>query len=86
MEDNKNNTTWKSIDRYLEFRKIIAKELLNREARSIEAKSNADLKIIYDGVVNKLKQDDKLGFSYVYERFLSQDLVVDKQLTPKGAK
>jgi hypothetical protein len=86
LENNKNNTTWKSIDRYLEFRKIIAKELLNREARSIEAKSNADLKIIYDGVVNKLKQDDKLGFSYVYERFLSQDLVVDKQLTPKGAK
>jgi hypothetical protein len=86
LENNKNNTTWKSIDRYLEFRKIIAKELLGREARSIEAKSNADLKIIYDGVVNKLKQDDKLGFSYVYERFLSQDLVVDKQLTPKGAK
>jgi len=86
VENNKNNTTWKSIDRYLEFRKILAKELLNREAKSIEAKSNADLKIIYDGVVNKLKQDDKLGFAYVYDRFLSQDLVVDKQLTPKEAK
>ena len=86
VKNNRNNTTWKSIDRYLEFRKIIAKELLNREARSIEAKSNADLKIIFDGFVNKLKQDDKLGFAYVYDRFLSQDLVVDKQLTPKGAK
>ena len=86
LEDNKNSTTWKSINQYLEFRKLVARELLKRDAKSIEAKSNADLKIIYDGVVNKLKQDDKLGFSYVYERFLSQDLVVDKQLTPKEAK
>ena len=86
VKNNQNSTTWKSINQYLEFRKIVAQELLKREAKSIEAKSNADLKIIYDGVVNKLKQDDKLGFSYVYDRFLSQDLVVDKQLTPKGAK
>jgi hypothetical protein len=86
IKDNRNSTTWKSVNQYLEFRKIVAQELLKREAKSIEAKSNADLKIIYDGMVNKLKQDDKLGFSYVYDRFLSQDLVVDKQLTPKGAK
>jgi hypothetical protein len=86
VKNNRNNTTWKSIDKYLEFRKLLAKELLNREARSIEAKSNADLKIIFDGVVNKLKKDDKLGFAYVYDRFLSQDLVIDKQLTPKGDK
>jgi hypothetical protein len=86
IKNNRNSTTWKSINQYLEFRKLVARELLQREAKSIEAKSNADLKIIYDGMVNKLKQDDKLGFSYVYDRFLSQDLVVDKQLTPKGAK
>jgi hypothetical protein len=86
VKNNRNNTTWKSIDKYLEFRKLLAKELLNREAKSIEAKSNADLKIIFDGVVNKLKKDDKLGFAYVYDRFLSQDLVIDKQLTPKGDK
>ena len=86
VKNNRNNTTWKSVDRYLEFRKLIARELLTREARSIEAKSNTDLKIIYDGMVNKLKQDDKLGFAYVYDRFLSQDLVVDKQLTPKEVK
>jgi hypothetical protein len=86
VKNNRNSTTWKSVNQYLEFRKLVAQELLKRDARSIEAKSNADLKIIYDGVVNKLKQDDKLGFSYVYDRFLSQDLVVDKQLTPKGAK
>jgi hypothetical protein len=86
VKNNRNSTTWKSINQYLEFRKLVAGELLTRDAKSIEAKSNSDLKIIYDGVVNKLKQDDKLGFSYVYDRFLSQDLVVDKQLTPKGAK
>lgn len=86
IKNNKNNTTWKSVDRYLEFRKVIAGELLNREARSIEAKSNADLKVIFDGFVNKLKQDDKLGFTYIYDRFLSQDLTRDKQLTPRGVK
>ncbi len=37
-------------------------------------------------IVNKLKQDDKLGFAYVYDRFLSQDLVYDKYLTPKENK
>jgi hypothetical protein len=86
VENNKNSTTWKSIDRYIEFRKILAKELLSREVKSITAKANIDLKIIYDGFVNKLKQDDKLGFSYVYDRFLSQDPLVDKQLTSKGDK
>lgn len=86
VKNNRNNTTWKSINKYLEFRKLVARELLTREAKSIEAKKNADLKIVYDGVVNKLKQDDKLGFAYVYDRFLSQDLVVDKQLTPKEVK
>ena len=34
-------------------------------------------------MVNKLKQDDKLGFAYLYDRFLSQDLVTDKYLAPK---
>jgi hypothetical protein len=86
IKNNKNNTTWKSVDRYLEFRKVIAKELLTREAKSIEAKSNADLRIIFDGFINKLKRDDKLGFAYIHDRFLSQDLVVDKQLTPKEVK
>jgi hypothetical protein len=86
VENNRNNTTWKSIDQYLKLRKVIAQELLLREAKSIEAKSNSDLKMVFDVVVNKLKNDDKLGFTYVYDRFLSQDLVVDKQLTVKGTK
>ena len=86
MKDNKNNTTWKSVSVYLDFRKAIAAELAKREVKSIDAKANVDLKFIYDGMVNKLKQDDKLGFSYLYERFLSQDLVYDKYLTPKEVK
>ena len=86
IKNNKNNTTWKSVSKYLEFRKSLAQELLSREARSVDAKSNADLKIVFDAIVNKLKQDDKLGFTYIYDRFLSQDLVVDKQLTQKAVK
>jgi hypothetical protein len=86
MKDNKNNTTWKSVSAYLDVRKAIAQELLGREAKSITAKSNIDLRLIYDGTVKKLKEDDKLGFSYLYERFLSQDLVIEKYLTPKDGK
>jgi hypothetical protein len=86
VENNKNSTTWKSVTRYLEFRKSIAQELLSREAKSLNAKSNADLRIVFDAIINKLKQDDKLGFTYIYDRFLSQDLTVDKQLTPKAVK
>jgi len=48
------------------------------------------LRYAYDAVVAKLKKDDPIGFSYLYDRFLSQDLIVDKYLTPvvtkKGTK
>jgi hypothetical protein len=80
---NKNNPTWKSVSAYLDLRKALAQELSSRKVKSIEAKANIDLKFIYDGTVNKLKQDDKLGFAYVYDRFLSQDLIYDKYLTPR---
>jgi hypothetical protein len=83
---NKNNPTWKSVSAYLDLRKAIATELSSRKVKSINAKANVDMKFIYDGTVNKLKQDDKLGFAYIYDRFLSQDLVYDKYLTPKENK
>ena len=86
MKNNKNSPTWKSVSAYLDIRKVIAKELLSRDVKSIDAKANADIKFIYDGTVNKLKQDDKMGFAYLYDRFLSQDLVTDKYLTPKAGK
>jgi hypothetical protein len=83
---NKNNPTWKSVSAYLDLRKAISSELASRQVKSINAKANTDLRFLYDGTVNKLKQDDKLGFAYVYDRFLSQDLVYDKYLTPKENK
>jgi hypothetical protein len=86
IKDNGNNTTWKSISTYLNLRNKIATELAKRDVKSIDAKANKDMRYIYDAVVNKLKSDDKLGFSYVYDRFLSQDLVFDKYLTPKAVK
>jgi len=86
MKDNKNNPTWKSVSAYMEFRKAVAQDLMGRSAKTLTAKSNADLKLAYDIFVNKLKQDDKLGFAYVYDRFLSQDLIYDKYLTPKAPK
>ena len=86
MSNNKDSATWKSVSAYLDIRRVVAKELLSRDVKSIDAKANADIKFIYDGMVNKLKQDDKLGFAYLYDRFLSQDLVTDKYLTPKVVK
>ncbi len=83
MKDNKNSATWKSVSAYLDIRKAIAQELLSRDVKSIGAKSNIDLRLIYDGTTKKLKADDKLGFAYLYDRFLSQDLIIDKYLTPK---
>ena len=82
MEDNKNNPTWKSVQAYMDFRKAMVDELVTRPVKTITAKSNADLKLVYDATVQKLKQDDKLGFAYIYDRFLSQDLIYDKYLTP----
>jgi hypothetical protein len=84
IEKNNDNPTWKSVKTYLEFRKIMVEELKLRDVKSIEAKANQDLKVFYDVMVNKLKNDDKMGFAYVYDRFLSQDLIYDKYLTPKA--
>ena len=86
VDANKNNPTWKSVSAYLDFRKVVAQELAKRPVKSLTAKKNTDLKLIYDSTVNKLKQDDKTGFAYIYDRFLSQDLVFDKYLTPRGSK
>lgn len=83
MKENKNNPTWKSVSAYMDLRRVIAQELLTRRAKSIDAKANEDVRLMYDTMVNKLKEDDKLGFAYIYDRFLSQDLVYDKYLTPK---
>jgi hypothetical protein len=85
-KDNKDSTTFKSLEVYFDIRKKYAQELMNRDARSIDAKSNIDVRIAYDAIVNKLKTDDPIGFGPLYDRFLSQDLITDKYLTPKEPK
>jgi hypothetical protein len=85
-KDNKNSSTFKSVEVYFDIRKMFAEELQGRESKSIDAKSNIDIRIMYDLMVKKLKTDDPIGFAPLYERFLSQDLVVDKYLTPKEPK
>jgi hypothetical protein len=86
MKDNAKSTIWKSVGIYFDFRQGIASELQKRSAKSIDAKSNADLRILYDAVVSKLKNDDPIGFGALYDRFLTQDLIVDKYLTPQPPK
>ena len=86
MADHAKSTTWKSIGVYFDLRKSIAAELQKRPAKSIDAKANKDLRIVYDGFVNKLKKDDPIGFGGIYDRFLTQDLIVDKYLTPQPTK
>lgn len=80
---NGKNPTWKSVSVYLDMRKVLAAELAQRDVKSIDAKANQDIKYVYDTVVKKLKDDDPNGFQYLYDRFLSQDLVYDKSLTKK---
>ena len=86
MKDHAKSTTWKSIGVYFDYRQAIAAQLQQREAKSIDAKKNADLRILYDAIVSKLKQDDPIGFGALYDRFLTQDLIVDKYLTPQLPK
>jgi hypothetical protein len=86
ITENKDNPTWKSVKAYMEFRKVVAEELKTRKVKNITAKANKDIKLLYDAMVAKLKNDDKMGFAYLYDRFLSQDLIWDKYLTPKEVK
>jgi hypothetical protein len=86
MKANGNSPTWKSVQAYMNARQSIANTLMSRPFKTLNAKANADLKLVYDTIVNKLKNDDKMGFAYVYDRFLSQDLIYDKYLTPVASK
>ena len=81
-----NNATWKSVGVYFDIRQAIAQELQKRDVKSIDAKANLDLRVVYDAAVKKLKTDDPLGFGPLYDRFLTQDLIYDKYLTPKPVK
>lgn len=79
MKDNKDNPTWKSVVVYMKIRDILALQLASRESANIDAKKNSDIRFAYDSFVKKLKSDD-IGFSDMYDRYLSQDTVYNKYL------
>jgi hypothetical protein len=58
---------------------MLALQLGSRESANIDAKKNSDIRFLYDVVVKKLKSDD-IGFSDLYDRYLSQDTVYNKYL------
>ena len=88
MKSASKNPTWQSVGVYLDLRKEIAKELAGRKIKTITAKANSDIKDIYDSVVSTLTdpKTGDAGFSDLYDRFLTQDLIYDKYLTPKAVK
>jgi len=79
MKDNKDNPTWKSVIVYMKMRDMLGLQLGARKSADIDAKSNSDIRFLYDVVVKKLKSDD-IGFSDMYDRYLSQDTVYNKYL------
>jgi len=85
MNKNANNPMWNSAALYLDLRNKIAEELSKRDDKTIDAKSNADLKFIYDTIVQRMANENQ-GFKDLYDRYLSQDPVYDKYLTPKAVK
>jgi hypothetical protein len=79
MQDNADNPTWKSVIVYLQARDMTAKLLSTRKSKDINAKENQDLKILITATALRLKAED-IGFSDLYDRYLEQDRVYDKNL------
>jgi hypothetical protein len=79
MADNADDPTWKSVAVYMKARDAVAARLRGRPSNNIDAKENADLRVILDYYVNQLKAGD-LEFANIYDRFLSQDRIYDKYL------
>ena len=77
MKDNKDNPTWKSLVLYMNYRTLLSSKLAQRESANIDAQSNSDLRTFYDVMTSKLKSED-IGFSDMYDRYLSQDPVYNK--------
>ena len=85
MAKNANNSMWKSAALYLEVRDKLAKALAQREVKTLDAKANTDIKFIYDTIVSRMRNESE-GFKDLYDRYLSQDPIYDKNLTPKVVK
>lgn len=79
IADNENSPTWKSVAYYIQLRDSIAQQLASRSSTSVDSKDNQDLRIQLDYYVNKLKRED-ITFADIYDRYLSQDKIYDKNL------
>ena len=79
INKNKNNPTWQAVKTYLNYRQQFAEMLASRNKGTIDNQANKDIRFLYDTMIAKLKKDD-IGFSDMYDRFLSQDKVYDKYL------
>ena len=79
MADNGDDPTWKSLSLYMRIRDSISESLAGRPSKNIDAKENADIRMVLDYYVNQLKAGD-LEFANIYDRFLSQDIIYDKYL------
>lgn len=74
-----NHPTFKSIVAYLDIRNAAQDALASRESKSINSKTNADIKALVESTVNQLKQED-IGFGDLYDRWLSYDPIYDAVL------
>jgi hypothetical protein len=79
MADKADDPTWKSIGIYVKVREDMAKMLVGRPSKSIDAEENKDLRMIMDYYISQLKAGD-LEFAQIYDRFLSQDSVYDSNV------
>jgi len=79
MSDNAEDPTWKSVALYLKIRDEFAAKLKGRAIQSIDAKANADLRLMFDFYVSQLKRGD-VEFADIYDRYLSRDMIFDKYL------
>ena len=79
MRDNADDPTWKSVALYLKIRDEFANKLRGRAVQSIDAKANADLRMMFDFYVTQLRRGD-VEFADIYDRYLSRDMIFDKYL------
>ena len=79
MKENADNPTWKSVILYLQVRAKTASLLARRKSKDINAIENRDLKALITAAALQLKAED-IGFSDLYDRYLEQDRVYDKNL------
>ena len=79
------NPTWNAVAMYMQVRKQLSDELAKRPVKSLSANANADISVLYDLAVAKLKEGN-IGFGDIYDRYLSQDQIYYKGISEAGLK